>query len=176
MVHDHRHDPTARPPSTDLKPLFTRLLAVYGPPDDNTAGFQTVTGGPQGLSRLLLAIGRLPSGDVGSDGEPAEQRFLKIMRAPVQVRYVIEALPEVAEVLSFLAAALELGHAEAYETLNMGAGFVAVVAEDDVEETLPVARRTGHEAILAGRVEAGARSLTIPSLGVEYVDEGLQLG
>jgi phosphoribosylformylglycinamidine cyclo-ligase len=122
--------------------------------------------------RELLASSVVPKFLNGVTGHG----FLKIMRAPAQVRYVIEALPEVPEVLQFLVSALGLDHAEAYSTLNMGAGFVAVVRPDDVEETLRVARETGHQAILAGTVTAGERSLTIPELGVEYLSEDLQLG
>lgn len=102
--------------------------------------------------------------------------FLKIMRGPVAVRYEIDAVPEVPEVLQFLVDALGLSDAEAYSTLNMGAGYVVVVPAHDVEETLAVARATGHEPLVAGRVVEGPRSLTIPSLGIHYADEDLQLG
>jgi hypothetical protein len=39
------------------------LFAGYGPPA--VAGFRVVAGAPNGLSRLLLAVGRLPSADLG---------------------------------------------------------------------------------------------------------------
>ena len=102
--------------------------------------------------------------------------FLKIMRAPATVRYVIHQLPEVPEVLTFLADAVGMSPAESYSTLNMGAGYVAIVPADQVTETLRVARATGHVAIDAGEVVAGPRSLTIPGLGIEYASEDLQLG
>jgi phosphoribosylformylglycinamidine cyclo-ligase len=102
--------------------------------------------------------------------------FLKIMRAPAAVRYVITEVPEVPEVLTFLVEALSLSPTEAYSTLNMGAGFVVVVGPDDVAETMRVAEATGHGAVLAGEVVQGPRSLVIPSLGVEYATDELQLG
>jgi quercetin dioxygenase-like cupin family protein len=40
-------------------------FTTYGPPTDSAAGFRVVVGAPTGLSRLLLAVGRLPAGDVG---------------------------------------------------------------------------------------------------------------
>lgn len=102
--------------------------------------------------------------------------FLKIMRAPAQVRYVIDELPAVPEVLRFLADAVQMSPAEAYSTLNMGAGYVVIVPPGDVAETLQVAKNTGFDAIDAGSVVQGPRSLTIPSLGIDYADDDLQLG
>ncbi len=102
--------------------------------------------------------------------------FLKIMRAPVARRYVIHELPEVPEVLAYLVSTLHLSPAEAYSTLNMGAGYVIIVPPDQVAETLRVAAATGHTAIDAGEVLDGPRSLAIPGLGVEYASDDLQLG
>ncbi|HUY51776.1 MAG TPA: AIR synthase-related protein [Streptosporangiaceae bacterium] len=102
--------------------------------------------------------------------------FLKIMRAGVAARYEIMELPPVPEVLQYLVGALQMAPAEAYSTLNMGAGYVVIVGADDVDETLRVAQSTGHDALVAGDVVDGPRSLAIPSLGVEYRDDDLQLG
>lgn len=101
--------------------------------------------------------------------------FLKIMRADVAARYEITAVPPVPEVLRYLVERLGMSSAEAYSTLNMGAGYVVVVSPEDVDETLQVARSTGHEALVAGEVAEGPRALTIPSLGIEYHDDELQL-
>jgi phosphoribosylformylglycinamidine cyclo-ligase len=96
--------------------------------------------------------------------------LMKVMRAPAQVRYVIETVPEVPEVLDFLARQTEMSAQEAYGTLNMGIGYVAVVAAEDVDETVAIARAGGYEAIAAGEVVAGNRSVVLPSLGVEFSD------
>ncbi len=122
--------------------------------------------------RELLATEVRPSFLNGITGHG----FLKIMRAPAAVRYVIDDLPEVPEVLTFLASALDLSAAEAYSTLNMGAGYVAVVRPEHLDRTLQVASATGHVAIDAGHVVLGPRSLTIPGLGVDYASDDLQLG
>ncbi|MFE9830886.1 AIR synthase-related protein [Streptomyces halstedii] len=42
--------------------------------------------------------------------------------------------------------------AEAYSTLNMGFGCVAVVAEADADRTVDIARKAGHRAFVAGEV------------------------
>jgi phosphoribosylformylglycinamidine cyclo-ligase len=102
--------------------------------------------------------------------------FLKIMRAGVAARYEITELPEVPEVLQFLVNASGMTPSEAYSTLNMGAGYVVIIAPEDVDATVQVARHTGHIAVVAGEVTEGPRSLVIQSLGIEYRDDDLQLG
>ncbi len=101
--------------------------------------------------------------------------FLKIMRARVEVRYVLGVVPEVPEVLRFLVDATGMGAAEAYSTLNMGAGFVVIVRPGDVAETLQVARDTGHEAMVAGEVVPGGRALVSEPLGAEYRDDDFRV-
>jgi phosphoribosylformylglycinamidine cyclo-ligase len=101
--------------------------------------------------------------------------FLKIMRADVAARYEISALPPVPGVLRFLVDQLRMPAAEAYSTLNMGAGYVAIVSPQDVDETLRAARKTGYDALVAGEVAEGDRALAIPSLGIEYRDDDFQL-
>ncbi len=101
--------------------------------------------------------------------------FLKIMRADMAARYEITALPPVPEVLQYLVDQLEMSEAEAYSTLNMGAGYVAIVSPEDADEAMRVARRTGHGALVAGEVVEGDRALAIPSLGIGYRDDDFQL-
>jgi phosphoribosylformylglycinamidine cyclo-ligase len=101
--------------------------------------------------------------------------FLKIMRTPVPARYVITELPPVPEVLQFIVDDRGMSPTEAYSTLNMGAGFVVVVSPEDVEATLSVAHAQNVDAIVAGHVENGPRSLVITPLDVSYADEAMQL-
>ena len=101
--------------------------------------------------------------------------FLKIMRADTQVRYEVTALPEVPEVLRFLAEASGMDAAQAYGTLNMGAGFVVIVRPEDAEETVRIAGAAGHEALVAGEVVPGSRALAIGPLGLEYHDDEFRL-
>jgi phosphoribosylformylglycinamidine cyclo-ligase len=101
--------------------------------------------------------------------------FLKIMRADVAVRYEITVLPEIPEALRYLADRLGMPPSEAYSTLNMGAGYVAIVRPEDVDEALGVAGKTGHDALVAGEVVEGERALAIPSLGIEYRDDDFRL-
>ncbi|MFJ4622900.1 AIR synthase-related protein [Streptomyces sp. NPDC088812] len=102
--------------------------------------------------------------------------LMKVMRAPTRVRYVLESVPDVPEVLEFLVRRTGMSAAEAYGTLNMGIGYAAVVAADDADETVRLAEAAGYRAWNAGEVVAGDRSLCVPHLGVEFADRDLQLG
>jgi phosphoribosylformylglycinamidine cyclo-ligase len=101
--------------------------------------------------------------------------LMKVMRPAVHVRYVIEQLPKVPEVLAYMVAEAGLSPTEAYGTLNMGIGFVAVVPAGDVATTLEVAKAAGYGALEAGRVTAGPRSVVVPALNVSFGDNDLQL-
>ena len=66
---------------------------------------------------------------------------------------------------------------EAYATFNMGVGFAAYVAPRDVEATLAAAKATGYDAWLAGHVhqDGGKKAVVVPSLGLEFGGETLQV-
>ena len=66
---------------------------------------------------------------------------------------------------------------EAYATFNMGIGFAVYVAPDAASAAREAARATGYDAWVAGRVRKdGARkAVSIPSLGLEFEAETLQL-
>jgi phosphoribosylformylglycinamidine cyclo-ligase len=102
--------------------------------------------------------------------------LLKVMRSPAKVRYVLDTLPEVPEVLDFLAERAGMSPAEAYATLNMGIGYVTVVGAEDAESTVDIARQAGYPAFIAGEVVAGERSVWMPSLGIEYDGGELETG
>jgi phosphoribosylformylglycinamidine cyclo-ligase len=99
----------------------------------------------------------------------------KLMRANRDLTYRMTTLPEVPEVLAFLAARAGMTEEDAYGTFNMGAGFAAVVAAGDGARTVEVARAAGHDAVLAGTVEAGPRRVLLEPLGVVYESTSLEL-
>lgn len=94
--------------------------------------------------------------------------LMKIMRASTDVRYVIESVPDVPEVLDFLADQENMSRSEAYATLNMGIGYVAVVPADHADRTVEIATQNGYTAVHAGEVTAGERSVSVPALGIEF--------
>lgn len=103
----------------------------------------------------------------------------KLLRHPKPLSYRIHTVPPVPPVLRFIAQHAGHDDAEAYGTLNMGAGFALFVAAEDAERTVQVARACGVAAWLAGSVEAGDdrgdKKLVIEPLGVEFSGRDLQL-
>lgn len=99
----------------------------------------------------------------------------KLMRHPGAFTYRMHALPEVPAVLRFIQQHARLDDREAYGTFNMGAGFALYVAEADAQRCVDVARAQGHEAWVAGRVEAGDRRVLIEPLGLVFGADELQL-
>lgn len=99
----------------------------------------------------------------------------KLLRHPASLGYRIHAVPPVPAVLRFIQHHAQLDDREAYSTFNMGAGFALFVAAADAERTVAVARAQGVEALVAGRVEAGPKRLTIEPLDVVFEDHELLL-
>jgi phosphoribosylformylglycinamidine cyclo-ligase len=99
----------------------------------------------------------------------------KVMRPQRELRYRVSALPEVPEVLQFLASHLGLSDHDAYGTFNMGAGFAVYVRPEAAADTIAVAAAHGFTAIDAGVVEEGSRSVVVEPIGATYADEELRL-
>jgi phosphoribosylformylglycinamidine cyclo-ligase len=100
----------------------------------------------------------------------------KVMRADRDLRYVVETLPEVPEVLAALGELGGLSAEDAYGTLNMGAGLAVMARPGGGRQVVETAARLGHPAVLAGHVEAGDRSVVLAPVGVRFAGESLQLG
>jgi phosphoribosylformylglycinamidine cyclo-ligase len=99
----------------------------------------------------------------------------KLLRHTSELTYRIKEIPSVPPVLSFIQREAKLDNAEAYGTLNMGAGFALFVDAKDAEQTAHVAHTCGIEAWVAGAVESGAKQVIIEPIGVTYSAEDLKL-
>ncbi len=99
----------------------------------------------------------------------------KLLRHPKTLAYRIHTLPPVPAVLRFIQQQAAMDDAEAYGTLNMGAGFALFVPAALAEKTVAVAQGCGVAAWVAGHVEAGAKELHIDPLGVRFNGGDLQL-
>ncbi len=66
---------------------------------------------------------------------------------------------------------------EAYATFNMGVGFAAFVAPENVDVALAIAQETGYDAWLAGRVkkEASRKAVVVPKFGLTFEGDTLQV-
>ena len=101
--------------------------------------------------------------------------LLKLMRPSRPLSYRIERLPTVPAVLEFLVEQAGLDVQAAYSTFNMGAGYALYCAPGDGEEIVAVARRLGLDALVAGRVEEGAREVILEPVEVHFTSDRLEL-
>jgi phosphoribosylformylglycinamidine cyclo-ligase len=100
----------------------------------------------------------------------------KLMRAPVDLVYVIDELPPVPPVLAFLAEQAGMSERDAYGTFNMGAGWAVYVERDDAERVVEAAAGVGMTARVAGHVEEGDRAVELVAKDVTYRSDELELG
>jgi phosphoribosylformylglycinamidine cyclo-ligase len=100
----------------------------------------------------------------------------KLMRAPADLVYVVDELPPVPPVLSFLAEQAGMSERDAYGTFNMGAGWAVYVDPDSAEQVVEAAAATGMRAHVAGHIEAGARAVELTGPGISYSGSELELG
>jgi phosphoribosylformylglycinamidine cyclo-ligase len=101
--------------------------------------------------------------------------LLKLMRPPKQLTYRITDLPAVPEVLAFLAERSDMDAHSAYSTFNMGSGYAVYSPAGTGERVVEIARRLGHDAVLAGRVEDGPRQVIVEPVDVLYKTDELDL-
>jgi len=99
----------------------------------------------------------------------------KLMRPNREFRYVIETLPDVPEVLAFVADRGGLGPKEAYATLNMGVGFACYVGKGSGADVVTLAEALGYRALVAGVVEDGDKSVVLDPIAVTYEGDELEL-
>ena len=148
-------------------------------------GYQTDIGNGQTFGEALLAPTTLyapVTEALAKAGVPVRycvnvtgHGWRKLLRHTSEFTYRIHTVPPVPPVLSFMQREAKLDNAEAYGTLNMGAGFAFFVAADQAPETVAIANRCGIEAWVAGRVEAGPKQVVIEPIGVTYGAEDLKL-
>ncbi|MBL9218779.1 MAG: phosphoribosylformylglycinamidine cyclo-ligase [Opitutaceae bacterium] len=101
----------------------------------------------------------------------------KLMRLEEPFVYEISEPRAIPALFKFLMEAGPIDLREAYATFNMGVGFAAYVAPSAVAATLAAAKAAGHDAWVAGTVrkQGGRKAVTIPSLGLAYEGDTLQV-
>lgn len=99
----------------------------------------------------------------------------KLMRPDRALTYRVAHLPDVPPVLRFIAERSQMDAREAYGTLNMGAGFAIYCSAGEGEKVRDVARGVGMNALVAGAVERGPRSVVLEPLDVTYEAAELSL-
>lgn len=101
----------------------------------------------------------------------------KLMRLPEALVYRVEYVPPAQPVFGTIMQAAGLDAREAYGTFNMGVGFAVYVAPEQTAATLAAARQAGYTAWRAGVVlkQGTRKAVEIPSLGIVYDEESLQI-
>jgi phosphoribosylformylglycinamidine cyclo-ligase len=99
----------------------------------------------------------------------------KLLRHPAALGYRIDAVPPVPEVLTFICEQAGLNTEEAYGTFNMGAGFALFLPADQADAAISTIHAQGLAAWRAGVVTEGPKRLDVPSIGLHFGADALQL-
>jgi phosphoribosylformylglycinamidine cyclo-ligase len=101
----------------------------------------------------------------------------KLMRLEEPFVYEITSPRPHPAIFTFLMEAGPVAPREAYATFNMGIGFAVYVAPAAAAAALEAARATGYDAWIAGKVrrDGGRKAVSIPSLGLEFEGDTLQV-
>jgi phosphoribosylformylglycinamidine cyclo-ligase len=102
--------------------------------------------------------------------------LMKLMRPRRGLTYRLDWLPEVPEVLEFLARQADMSPAAAYATFNMGCGYAVYCAAGAGEEVVRIASGLGLRAGVAGAVEAGPRRVLLEPVDVTFESGDMDLG
>jgi phosphoribosylformylglycinamidine cyclo-ligase len=101
----------------------------------------------------------------------------KLMRLEEPFVYEITAPRPPPAIFRFLMEAGPVAPREAFATFNMGIGFAVYVAPGSAGAALEAARASGYDAWAAGTVRrrGGRKAVAIPSLGLEFEGDTLQV-
>jgi len=101
----------------------------------------------------------------------------KLMRLEEPFVYEITAPRPAPPIFSFLLKAGPVAQREAFATFNMGIGFAVYVAPGSAAAALAAAKVSGYDAWVAGNVrsDGGRKAVSIPSMGLEFEADTLQV-
>lgn len=101
----------------------------------------------------------------------------KLMRLEEPFVYEVTSPRPAPPLFEFMIEQGPIERREAYATFNMGVGFAAFVAPENVEAALAIAKATGYDAWLAGRVkkEGSRKAVVVPSFGLTFEGDTLQV-
>jgi phosphoribosylformylglycinamidine cyclo-ligase len=101
----------------------------------------------------------------------------KLMRLEEPLVYEITAPRPAPALFQFMMEAGPIDRREAYATFNMGVGFAAYIAPENVDAVLAAAKATGYDAWLAGyvRKQGSRKAVVVPSLDLTFEGDTLQV-
>lgn len=149
--------------------------ATVVPGDPRGRGLGEVLLDPSPLYGPLIELLQSANVDLHYAAHVTGHGWRKLMRAPPQLNYVVDAPLEVPPVLRFLQTLAGMDDEAAYGTFNMGIGYVFFVSSRDAARAIQIARDCGRTLAQIGRVEPGTRAVNIPGLGIRFSDDSLQI-
>ncbi|HBI33987.1 MAG TPA: phosphoribosylformylglycinamidine cyclo-ligase [Candidatus Moranbacteria bacterium] len=100
----------------------------------------------------------------------------KLMRAQQKFSYVVDKIPQVPEVLTFMQMHGPVSDEEAYGNLNMGAGFALIVPPKSSAKVITKANNLEMKAFAGGRVhKSDERSVHIKPKNLVYSESSLKV-
>jgi phosphoribosylformylglycinamidine cyclo-ligase len=99
----------------------------------------------------------------------------KLMRAPQDLTYVVDALPPRPPIFELLTQAAAIDDREAYGTFNMGAGYALFVSESDTARAQQIAAAAGWSLLRAGSVEPGPKRVVLRPIAVTFEGASLSI-
>jgi phosphoribosylformylglycinamidine cyclo-ligase len=99
----------------------------------------------------------------------------KLMRGRPSFSYVIEEVPPVQEIFSFIAEYAKNDETEMYSTYNMGAGYAVYLPHEDALKAKEIAQQNGIDAWIAGTVTDGPKKVVIQPKNITFAEESLEV-
>jgi len=99
----------------------------------------------------------------------------KIMRANADFSYEIDTIPDVPAEFTFMQEQSGTSDEEMYGNFNMGAGFAIFLPAAQAETVVKTAVAHGMIAVIAGRVEEGAKQVSIKPKNITFSGDTLEV-
>ncbi len=162
---------------TLCRTLADRLPGGYGTPMPDGRGFGEALLDPSAIYVRFVAACQEADLRLHYAAHVTGHGWRKLMRLNEPFVYRITEVHEPPCIFRFLCEAGPLDPREAYGTFNMGVGFAAYVRPGDADRCVSIARRTGHEAWVAGnvRTEGSRKAVEVPPLGLTFEGDTLQV-
>lgn len=93
--------------------------------------------------------------------------FRNLLRLKKNVRFLIDRLPPVPGIFTFLSELGAIPESEMFQTFNMGTGFVIIAARGEGDAVCREMRQAGSKAHVIGRVAQGS-GVELVQFGVKY--------
>ncbi|MBI2611900.1 phosphoribosylformylglycinamidine cyclo-ligase, partial [Candidatus Gottesmanbacteria bacterium] len=99
----------------------------------------------------------------------------KLMRLNKSLSYIIEALPKVSPLFSFIREKAKLSDKEMYATFNMGVGFALYLNDKYAAKIFSSSKKYGFRAWVGGYIGKGSRQVVIKPINITYSSQELSI-